>query len=449
MSTINFNEFSCLQNPDPTIQCAHIGMPRTESLSRDRVVAVCIGNQIQLAKYLTMFLGNCGRMVIVPSDLSEIISTSFIDELGINLFISDKRFDDKLKLPWFSMTAKEWFLIQADERVIVNSENLTGEVLLATSGTTGAPKIVAHSKAALLPNSKYRSINTDKMIWGSLYSFDRFAGLQVLLRAIWDRATMIVVEKGQTSSQIVYNLIKNECNSLSGTPSMWRKILMTPSHSSIPLRQITLGGEIADQNLLQALRYSFPLARISHVYASTEVGSVFSVHDGLPGFPTSLLDDRCLNHELRIVEGRLYVKRRDGSGRYVGIANAISDSEGYVDTGDDVEISGDRVLFIGRNSTKINIGGNKVYPDEIEEVLREIPGVAAAKVFGFHSNILGNLICAQATPENTAVDKQDLISNIRNHCLTRLVSWKRPARVQIVDQLAIGCNGKLFRGPDL
>ncbi len=94
-------------------------------------------------------------------------------------------------------------------------------------------------------------------------------------------------------------LVESGANAVSATPSLWRQILQLPVSAGWDLKQITLGGEIADQRVLDALTSAFPGARIVHVFASTETGAAFSVKDGREGFPVTYLTDPAARYSTR------------------------------------------------------------------------------------------------------------------------------------------------------
>src|SRR6202035_3163401 len=113
----------------------------------------------------------------------------------------------------------------------------------------------------------------------------------------------------------------------------------------------------------------FPAASIGHAYASTEAGVGFAVNDGREGFPADLLGQRD-GVEMKVEDGSLRIRSMRTAHAYVGRnASALTDSDGFVDTGDMVELRGDRYHFVGRRGGIINIGGLKVHPEEIEAVI--------------------------------------------------------------------------------
>src|SRR5207249_6402051 len=97
--------------------------------------------------------------------------------------------------------------------------------------------------------------------------------------------------------------------SVSGTPSRWRSLLIGSARALAEcrsIRQITLGGEISDQAILDALGRVLPAARITHVYATTEAGVLLSVSDRRAGFPAAWLDADRNGVRLRVSNGELY-----------------------------------------------------------------------------------------------------------------------------------------------
>src|SRR4029077_2918568 len=120
---------------------------------------------------------------------------------------------------------------------------------------------------------------------------------------------------------------------ISGTPTFWRSfLLVAPPASLSELRQITMGGEAVDQPTLDRLRAAFPNAHITHIYASTEAGVVFSVHDGEEGSPAEWLEDVVQGVNLRVSDGMLEVKTSRGMLGYSDLATPLTD-DGWLRTG--------------------------------------------------------------------------------------------------------------------
>lgn len=317
--------------------------------------------------------------------------------------------------------------------------------LLTTSGTTGTPKIVAHTIESLTRTTA-KSGAGSQLTWGLLYDPARFAGFQVVLQAIMANAKLVVPSPDLGFEKKIDFLVANGCDALSATPSLWRKILMAKAAKQLQLKQVTLGGEIADQRVLNSLAKQFSSAAIAHIFASTEAGVGFSVKDKKAGFPVSWLDSGVRDVEMRISDqGTLCLKNTHLNQNYLGGGGSLASADGWIDTGDLVEVDGDRVLFKGRLNGAINIGGNKVIPEDVEARILEVPGVFQVAVRAKSSSIAGALVEALIVPDPELKNPSGLVKSVKQHCKQVLPSFKVPAFVRLVDELAVGASGKIKR----
>src|SRR5262249_9691132 len=143
---------------------------------------------------------------------------------------------------------------------------------------------------------------------------------------------------------------------ISGTPSHWRRALMSPEADRIEPRYVRLSGEIADQGILNGLRSFYPASEISHAFATTEAGVAFDVRAALEGFPASRLTGPS-GVDLRVVDGTLRVRSRRTAERYLGEnPPVLKDPDGFIDTGDVLELRDGRYHFQGRRDGVINVG---------------------------------------------------------------------------------------------
>ena len=327
-----------------------------------------------------------------------------------------------------------------------SKDPLPTEWLMTTSGTTGVPKIVPHTLRSLV-RSVYRFGGGDGQaaapVWGLLYDPTRFAGLQVVLQALIGGGRLVAVDTTLPLADQVAALADHGCTHLSATPTLWRRLLMVPGHGRLPLRQVTLGGEIADQPTLNAVRAAFPAARLSHIYASTEAGVGFSVTDGLAGFPLTYFDKAPGNVRLKIEEGVLWL-RPPVTALVPGLPGIEIDTAGFVRSGDRVLVEGDRVSFLGRENGLINIGGVKVYPETVEAVVKTVPGVALVQVFAKRSPVTGALVVAEVQLDTDA-DPDVTRRLIQNICRARLDREAVPAIIRFVAGFTTNAAGKLVR----
>lgn len=320
------------------------------------------------------------------------------------------------------------------------------EIVLATSGTSGTPKLVNYPIRKLAATSKKDVSRGSEFTWGLCYDLNRFAGMQVYLQAIFSGSSISVSEASQSVQDVISGFVSTNVNALSATPSFWRKVLMLPDSKDLNVERITLGGEISDQAVINGLRKHYPKAKIIHIYASTEAGVGFGVQDNKEGFPSSFLENPKLPAKLKVVDNILWIKSQNSFERLLS-GNIEIDSEGYINTGDIVDIKCDRVFFKGRESGSLNVGGNKVMPEEVEQVINLIEEVELSRVFGKKNPMLGTLVSAEIVPSECGLllDKKALKQVIIEFCKSKLESYKIPVTYKIVDKIDINETGKIMR----
>jgi len=272
-------------------------------------------------------------------------------------------------------------------------------VVVATSGTSGPPRLIEHSWDTVVASARLAE-QWHGLAWLLSYDSTRWAGIQVWLQALLTGGCL-VVPSSRDPDTVARAMAAENVAVLPATPTLLRRLLVSGDSEllrAVPLTRITLGGEAADGRLLERAHAVFPNAKLTQIYATTELGEVFRVADGLPGFPASWMD-RALPGGVRLS------MRRDGE-----LLVQLSRDTAEVGTGDLVERRGDRFEFTGRRSDVIVVGGAKVYPKRVEEVLRGVAGIAEARVYGQPSGITGEIVAAEvvltdvlpdgATPES-------------------------------------------------
>lgn len=317
-----------------------------------------------------------------------------------------------------------------------------GEVVLFTSGTTGTPKAALHTWASLSDRVRRRP-ELDASCWLLTYDLAGFGGMQVFLHALHNAGQLLL---GGRSPMALARLARAGITHMSGTPTFFR-LLLARSRSEdlarLKPQQITLGGEAVDQALLDALAGRFPGTQITQLYGSAEMGICFSVHDGKVGFPASYLENEAVGVVLRIVDGELYVRSPRPMLGFVAAAGLDAPAE-FFPTGDLVERRGDRVFFRGRLSERINVGGSKVYPREVEDVVMELAGVLAVRVSGAASSLTGQIVCAHIVLRPGA-DPGAMRQTIARHCRSRLRPYQVPRQIEFLEELPQTAGGKVMR----
>ena len=326
------------------------------------------------------------------------------------------------------------------------------EWVLLTSGTTGAPKLVLHTLASLTSALPAARAPAEPLVWSTFYDIRRYGGLQVFLRGV-HAGSLVLSDPVEPASAFLARAAGAGVTHISGTPSHWRRALMSGAAATIAPRYVRLSGEIADQGILDSLRGAYPQATVAHAFASTEAGVAFEVRDGRAGFPASLIGAPG-DVELRVAEETLQIRSPGTAQRYLGEgAEPLRAADGFVDTGDRVEESQGRYHFMGRRGGVINVGGLKVHPEEVEAVINAHPWVRMSLVRARRNAITGAIVTAEVVivsgsdGRGTPPPAEVLTRELTERCRRSLAPHKVPATIRIVPSLEVSAAGKLVR-PD-
>ncbi|MEU5960618.1 AMP-binding protein [Micromonospora parva] len=301
-----------------------------------------------------------------------------------------------------------------------------GRLWLLTSGSTGRPKRVGHTLDTLT------TVRVDQpgRTWLCPYAPGTYAWWQVVTLSLTQPGQHLVVVEPDELDDWPGVAAAHGVDAASGTPTFWRRTLYRDAEAlaRVPLRQITLGGEPVDQAILDQLREVFPAARVSWIYASSEVGASIVVHDGRAGFPVDWLDrDIPGRPTLSVVDDELVV-----TSPYHGAGLA-----GPVRTGDRVQVLDGRVLITGRlDSDEINVGGSKVSAGVVRGVLAGHPAVAWARVTGRRAPVLGRMVVAEVVLTSAATGVPDEAALVR-WCADRLPEHAVPRRIRVLTDIPV------------
>lgn len=315
--------------------------------------------------------------------------------------------------------------------VVAALQKSTSEITIFTSGTTGQPKKVVHTVETLTRSvrlgDKYKG-----QVWAYAYNPTHMAGLQVFFQAFENLNTLINIFNEQRSA--VYELIeKFQITHVSATPTFYR--LLLPFEKEYPsVIRVTLGGEKSDQHLYDSIEKIFPKAKINNVYASTEAGSLFAAKGDCFQIPEKIRD------KFTVVDDELLIHKS-----LLGRSESFKFEGDYYHSGDLIEwVDKEQGLFRfkSRKNELINVGGYKVNPGEVENVLLAMEGVKQVLVYGKANSVLGNVLCAdfQLAEGSTLTDIE-----IKKALRSQLQDFKIPRRIKFVEQMSLTRTGKLKR----
>jgi len=425
-----------------------LGDARSEELGGKSVLIVT-AEQLTAAAALVELDGLAWRMVLYPPDLPLDYVPFVVEAAGVDAVVSDLP-ELGSKVSGLRHFRPSLHNLAAHNRA-PNLRCRTEWVLL-TSGTVGPPKLVVHSLASLTGAIASHPQPAAPIVWSTFYDIRRYGGLQIFLRAALGGTSLVLGSVADSPAEFLARASQYGVTHISGTPSHWRRALMSPAARSIDPDYVRLSGEIADQAILNRLRSIYPKSKIGHAFATTEAGVAFSVDDGLAGFPAGVLDGTP-EVEMKVENGTLRIRSSRTASRYFGAqVPDLKNADGFVDTGDTVEPREGRYHFVGRRDGLINVGGLKVHPEEVEAVLNRHPQVHMSLVRAKKNPVTGAVVIADVVlrdmlPTDSAVhqDSHALQNDILLFCRATLSSHKVPAAIHFVPALAVAESGKIMR----
>ncbi|MEO6956686.1 MAG: class I adenylate-forming enzyme family protein [Antricoccus sp.] len=342
---------------------------------------------------------------------------------------------------------------------------LDGAALIVfTSGSTGEPK------GAVIGNQEFRAkieqidsllrFQNDErtlLVLNITFSFGLWVSLLTLLRG----GTLIMHEKF-TADDFVRSLRDDQITRVAVVPTMMR-VLFANDHlarelaTSLPLRQVMIGGESLGLSLARRIRNTLSAAELVDIYGLTETATcdffgfpeTFNAHPGAIGKPSPHVRFRIVDNADLIVDagvtGELQLRSPYLMYGYLDRPDLTSAAyaDGWFRTGDLARtVDDDVVELMGRSKELINRGGNKVSPVEVEQAICTHSDVAAAMVIGVSDAILGERIHALLVPRSGM--RLD-IDAIRARLLQSLERYKAPDQYYLGNELPLGRTGKADR----
>lgn len=298
-------------------------------------------------------------------------------------------------------------------------------LVLYSSGSTGRPKASVHDVDLLL--AKYTKKRFAKKTL-ALLLFDHIGGLDNLFYTIFNGGELVAVDP-LTADESCRCVERYRVQVFPASPSFLNLLLIGEAYRDRDLSSVevvTYGAEVMPEGVLKRLQGIFPQARFVQKYGLTEIGTLRSkskssdslwVKIGGEGFDT------------RVVDGMLQIKAQSAMLGYLNAPSPFTE-DGWFMTGDEVEVDGEYYLIKGRRSEIINVGGQKVYPAEVESVIQEMDNVIDVVVIGQKNPILGHMVTAKV---NLATDEteKDFTKRMRSFCKSKLQSYQIPQKVSI------------------
>jgi acyl-coenzyme A synthetase/AMP-(fatty) acid ligase len=301
-------------------------------------------------------------------------------------------------------------------------------LILFTSGTTGTPKAVLHNVDKLL--SKF--LDADKRHTTLCFlMFDHIGGVDTYFYSLFSGG--LAVFPGSRDPAHICDLIEtHRVEVMPVSPTFLNLLLMSGAHRLSDLSSlqiITFGAEKISDSLLARVEQEFSPVRLIQKYGITELGSPSSkTHPE----DSSLIKVGGERVDVKVIDGILHIKADTAMVGYLNAESPFTE-EGWYNTGDAAEEHGEYIKILGRTSDMINVGGEKVFPAEVESVILELDTIADVIVYGEENLRIGQMVCArvQLAPW---VDDEDIAQQVKRHCGRRLEKHKVPAKVTISEE---------------
>jgi len=413
---------------------------------------------VEILKFRSLFI----KKSLVKNDLIHIVGDYSLKSIAAIVAAIDFGANFTVELPTSLNNSslisdlKPTFKIENNKLSKTNNEksifsDRTGLCIFLTSGSTGTPKAIVHEQRNLL--NKHLSNFTKPYITIGFLTLDHMGGFNTLLNVLTSGSTLVVTDVRRPHE--IFKLVAlHRVSILSTTPTFLKLTLASEAHRNhdcSSLEKITYGTEVMYQSVLDKLLEEFPRVQFKQTYGLTEVGVLPTLSESNTSLFFKLKSDLI---ETKIIDDILFIKCGSSMTDIVKFDSGCSPkiesqkSEWFC-TGDRVLQKGDFIKVIGRQSELINIGGEKIYPTEIENIVFELSFVKNVLAFGVPHNLLGNIVGLKIVLEENSQEKDmsrhQLRQEIWNFCKDKLPKFALPAYVEIVDAIPVSARIKTQR----
>lgn len=301
-------------------------------------------------------------------------------------------------------------------------------LVLFTSGSSGKPKGALHDFSKLLNKFtvKRKALRTINFLL-----FDHWGGLNTLFHILSNGGCVIVLDN-RTPDYVCELIDKYEVELLPASPTFLNMLLMSRAYERNSLKSlkiISYGAEPMPENLLKHLNKIFPDIKLQQTYGLIELGVMRSQSENNDSLWVKIGGE---GYQTRVVNNILQIKSESAMLGYLNADSPFTE-DGWFITGDFVEVKGYYFRILGRKSEMVNVGGEKVFPQEVENVILEDENVLDVLVYGEDNRITGKIVCAKVK-YNSDEPASEIIKRIKTYCRLKLQSFKVPVKIEIVNE---------------
>ena len=370
--------------------------------------------------------------VIVPLTASVEKQKAKFREIAQVEIIIDVGEDDQARFKKTGVTARHAILETLKEKCHPG-------LILFSSGSTGRHKAIAHDYVALLekfkvPRHSLRSI--------TFLFFDHGGGINTLFYNLSNAGCVIAVAD-RSPDAVCAAIEKHRAQLLPTSPTFINLLLLSEAYKRYDLSSlqlVTYGTEVMPESTLKRFHELFPDVGLLQTYGLTEVGALRTKSRAVDSLWVKVGGE---GYETRVADGMLEIKAKSAMLGYLNAESPFT-KDGWLKTGDAVEVDGEYIRILGRQSEVINVGGEKVYPAEVESVLQLMDGVEDVAVSAEPNSIAGQIVTARVKL-TTGEKVSDFRRRMHTFCRDRLPKFKIPPKVVLVDQAMHGERFKKIR----
>ncbi len=404
----------------------------TKLIENDDVI--CINSDYSFNSIALLFaatIRNCIIVPIVPTAQSEFENK--ITAAAVNKIICFE--ENKLIIKKVSNDGQ---VFPTQYKEILNGGH--SGLVLFSSGTTGSPKVMVHNLSEIINDYKTpkKARNLNFLLF---LLFDHIGGINTLLNCL-NNGTTITIPLNRNPEYILQIIEDKKVQILPTTPTFLNLILMNENFEKYDLsslKMITYGTERMPQALLDKLKIKIPHVKFLQTFGTSETGIMKTESKSSTRLFFKIVDP---NYQYKIENDQLYLKSKNQIKEYINHESNQFEEDSWFATGDIVETDEDGFIrIIGRINNIINVGGLKVFPKEIEDVINEVTGVVDTTVYSRNSIITGQMVCADIVIKPD-VDKKIIKEQILKNCREKLEKYKIPSKISLSDSLSFSSRFK-------
>lgn len=301
-------------------------------------------------------------------------------------------------------------------------------LVLFTSGTSGFPKGAVHDFIKLLEKFK-ETRRTSRTI--NFLLFDHWGGLNTLFHTLSNGGVVLALRNRKPDAVCAF-IEKHKVELLPVSPSFLNLLILSEAYKKYDLSSlslITYGTEPMPSYTLSRAKQIFPQIAFQQTYGLIELGVLRSKSKSDDSLWVKLGGE---GYTLRVADNMLEIKANSAMLGYLNAPSPFTD-DGFFMTGDQVEVDGEYYKILGRKSELINVGGDKVYPQEVENIILGMDNVLEVTVYGEKHVMMGNIVCAKVLLHEKE-DPKEFTRRLKSYCKGQMQPFKIPVKVFVAEE---------------